>query len=74
MEPRSAVIVPVPAAEPLVGPLRAELDSHAGIGVPAHVTVMAPFLPGPDETTIAALAATTAPCGSRPRRRHRSWN
>ena len=53
------MIVPVPAAEPLVGALRAELDGHA---VPAHVTVMAPFLPTAalDAATVAELAATVA--------------
>jgi 2'-5' RNA ligase len=62
VEARSAVIVPVPAAEPLVGALRAELDGHAALGVPAHVTVMAPFLPAAalDPATLSELAATVA--------------
>jgi 2'-5' RNA ligase len=62
VEARSAVIVPVPAAEPLVGALRAELDGHAALGVPAHVTVMAPFLQSAalDVATVAELAATVA--------------
>lgn len=56
------MIVPVPAAEPLVGALRAELDAHAAVGVPAHVTVMAPFLPAAvlDPAAVAELAATVA--------------
>jgi hypothetical protein len=41
----TAVIVPVPAAEPIVGPHRADLDVAAGWGVPAHVTVLYPFAP-----------------------------
>jgi 2'-5' RNA ligase len=49
----SAVIVPVPEAEQVVGAFRASLDRSAGWGVPAHVTVIYPFLPpdrlGPDE-------------------------
>ncbi|MCH6170654.1 2'-5' RNA ligase family protein [Pseudonocardia alaniniphila] len=49
----SAVIVPVPEAEPVVGAFRASLDRSAGWGVPAHVTVIYPFLApdrlGPDE-------------------------
>ncbi|OLT11498.1 hypothetical protein BJF78_04905 [Pseudonocardia sp. CNS-139] len=45
MEYRSALLVIVPEAEPLVGPLRAALDGNAALGVRAHVTVMAPFLP-----------------------------
>lgn len=56
------MIVPVPAAEPLVGELRAELDGHAALGVPAHVTVMAPFLPAAalDAESVAELAAAVA--------------
>jgi 2'-5' RNA ligase len=49
----SAVIVSVPEAEPVVGAFRASLDRSAGWGVPAHVTVIYPFLApdrlGPDE-------------------------
>jgi hypothetical protein len=40
----SAVIVPVPETEPVVGAFRAALDRSAGWGVPAHVTVIYPFL------------------------------
>jgi 2'-5' RNA ligase len=41
----SALIVEVPAAEPVVGRYRAELDANSVLGVPAHVTVLAPFVP-----------------------------
>lgn len=41
----SALIVPVPEVEPLVGRHRAALDPAAARGVPAHVTVLYPFLP-----------------------------
>jgi hypothetical protein len=41
----SAVIVAVPEAEAAVGSWRSELDTAAGWGVPAHVTVISPFLP-----------------------------
>jgi 2'-5' RNA ligase superfamily len=44
-ELQSALIVEVAAAEPVVGRHRAELDANARLGVPAHVTVLAPFLP-----------------------------
>ena len=45
MEPtESAVIVPVPEAEPFVENFRASLDRSAEWGVPAHVTVIYPFL------------------------------
>jgi 2'-5' RNA ligase len=52
----SALIVPVPEAEPLVGRLRAELDASAALGVPAHVTIMFPFVP-PAAIDDAVLAA-----------------
>jgi GNAT superfamily N-acetyltransferase/2'-5' RNA ligase len=41
----SALVVPVPAAEPVVGRLRAKLDAGAQLGLPAHVTVLYPFAP-----------------------------
>jgi len=41
----TALIVPVPEAEPVVGPWRATLDTAASWGVPAHITVLYPFLP-----------------------------
>lgn len=41
----SAVIVPVREAEPAVGHLRSRLDPSAAWGVPAHVTVLYPFVP-----------------------------
>lgn len=44
----SAVIVPVPEAEEAVGEHRARLDRAASWGVPAHVTIVYPFLP-PDQ-------------------------
>jgi 2'-5' RNA ligase len=49
---QSALLLAVPAAEAAVGPHRARLDSSALDGVPAHITVLYPFLPpaeiGPD--------------------------
>jgi 2'-5' RNA ligase len=41
---QSALIVPLPEAEPAVGDLRARLDTAASWGVPAHITVLYPFL------------------------------
>jgi 2'-5' RNA ligase len=63
---QSAVIVPVPAADPVVGPWRALYDRSAPLGVPAHVTIVVPFVPEPlltDEvrTELAALTARTGP-------------
>lgn len=56
---QTAVIAPVPAAEPLVGELRHHLDAAAAWGVPAHVTVLYPFVEpaAVNEHLIATLAA-----------------
>ena len=40
----TAVVVLVPEAEPVVAPYRLGLDRAAAWGVPAHVTVLYPFL------------------------------
>ncbi|MDR6319240.1 2'-5' RNA ligase family protein [Actinoplanes couchii] len=39
------MLVAVPAAEPVVGGLRARFDRSASRGMPAHITVVFPFLP-----------------------------
>jgi len=44
----TALLVPVAAAEPLVRTHRLALDPVAPLGVPAHITVLYPFVP-PDE-------------------------
>jgi 2'-5' RNA ligase len=41
----SVLLITVPAAEPTVGRHRARFDKSAAVGVPAHVTVLYPFLP-----------------------------
>jgi 2'-5' RNA ligase superfamily len=41
----SAVIIPIPGVEPIVGPLRLQYDGAAHLGVPAHVTLLYPFCP-----------------------------
>ena len=41
----SALLVALPEAEAAVGRFRAALDSSAALGVPAHVTVLYPFMP-----------------------------
>ena len=59
MEPtESAVIVAVPEAEDVVGPHRAALDRYASWGVPAHVTLLYPFVSPPkiDDGVTRALA------------------
>jgi hypothetical protein len=59
----SAILVPVPEAEPLVGHLRARLDRSAGRGIPAHVTVLYPFVP-PEQITNAAVTQAAAAVAS----------
>lgn len=55
----TALLLPVPAAEPAVSRHRARLDSAARDGVPAHVTVLYPFLP-PGEITGPVLESLGA--------------
>lgn len=50
----SAFIIRVPEAEPCVGALRERFDASARLGVPAHITVLYPFMP-PDRITDAVL-------------------
>jgi 2'-5' RNA ligase len=45
---QSAVFIPVPAADAAVGRWRYEHDPVAAAGVPAHITLIVPWLP-PDE-------------------------
>ncbi|MGW4410168.1 2'-5' RNA ligase family protein [Nonomuraea sp. NPDC004702] len=40
----TALVAAIPEAEPLVGPWRSRLDAAAADGVPAHVTILYPFL------------------------------
>lgn len=53
----SALIVEVPAAEPVVGQFREQLDGNALLGIPAHITILAPFMPAGriDPGTLADL-------------------
>jgi len=44
----SALVVPVPEAEGVVKPFRDSHDPSAALGMPAHITVLYPFIP-PDE-------------------------
>jgi 2'-5' RNA ligase len=59
--PRSALIVAVPEAEPLVGDWRARYD-NASFGIPAHVTLIFPFVPADelDEHLFGELRALFA--------------
>jgi 2'-5' RNA ligase len=74
--PQSGLIVAVPEAEPVVAPHRHRLDASAPLGVPAHITVLFPFLPPEliDETVLEDLGQLFA--GVRPfrfRLDHTDW-
>lgn len=58
----SGLVIQVPEVEPVVGALRERLDPLARLGVPAHVTVLYPFVPPEelDETTLDLLRRTFA--------------
>jgi len=55
----SAFIVRVPEAEGPVGDLRRRFDASARLGVPAHITVLFPFMP-PEQITDAVLRRARA--------------
>ncbi len=61
----SALIVAVPQAEPVLARWRSEHGAAAGHGVPAHVTVLYPFLRasriGPADHEALRLAAASVP-------------
>jgi hypothetical protein len=59
----SAVLVPVPDAEPAVASYRLRFDPSAARGVPAHVTVLFPFLPL-SQLTSASVARLADAVGS----------
>jgi len=58
----SALLVIVPAAEAAVGEHRAALDNAAAKGVPAHITVLYPFVLADliDEAVLAAVRETVS--------------
>lgn len=64
-EHSSAVVVPVPDAEPLVSGWRQLFDSSAAQGMPAHVTALYPFLP-PTRLTDGVLAQLHEICATFP--------
>jgi 2'-5' RNA ligase len=64
--PESALIVRVPEAEPHVSHWRARFDPAASQGVPAHITVLYPFV-SPDSIDADVLAGVrSAIAGFRP--------
>jgi hypothetical protein len=63
---RSALLVMVPEADPVVGRHRAVLDRAAGLGVAAHVSVLVPFV-APELIDGAVLAGVREVVGGVPR-------
>lgn len=61
----SAVVVPVPDAEPIVAGWRRLFDSAAAQGMPAHITALYPFLP-PTRLTDGVLAQLHEICATVP--------
>jgi 2'-5' RNA ligase len=53
--PESAIIVPAPEADPLVGRLREKFDPSAKMGLAAHITVLYPFVQ-PNRISKAVIA------------------
>jgi 2'-5' RNA ligase len=49
-EVEAALVIPVPEAEPFISRLRMEYDPTEALGVPAHITINYPFLPGAKPT------------------------
>jgi 2'-5' RNA ligase len=70
VSPLSGLIVAIPEAEAIVAGQRARLDPSAGLDVPAHITVLFPFLP-PGQIGGPALAALGRLLGAVPRFRFR---
>lgn len=63
---QTAVIVTVPAAEDAVAAHRGRYDPSAGWGVPAHVTILYPFVP-PSQINARVIERLRAAIGSTPR-------
>jgi 2'-5' RNA ligase len=59
----SALLIRVAEAEPLVGSLRDRFDPTATVGVPAHITLLYPFM-SPERVTTAVLASLRDACSS----------
>jgi 2'-5' RNA ligase len=59
---RTAVVVPVPEAEPVVARWRSRFDASAAAGMPAHVTALFPFVAAHD----AVVAELSALCAALP--------
>jgi 2'-5' RNA ligase len=59
----TAILVPIPDGEPVLGRYRAALDQAAGWGVPAHMTILYPLMP-PEKITDAVISSASAAVAS----------
>jgi len=66
LAPATGFVVVVPEAEPLVSGLRSCFSSAAAEGVPAHITVLYPFMPPAQVTPDVLARAATAVLGLAP--------
>ncbi len=62
----TALIIEVPQAEPLVGDVRRQFDPVSNSGIPAHITLLYPFVPADRldpaiEATLLGICAATEP-------------
>jgi 2'-5' RNA ligase len=64
MANESALIIPIPEVESIVGPLRLQYDRAAGLGVPAHITLLYPFRPA--DTVTDEIKTLREVCASIP--------
>jgi len=62
---RGGIVVPIPEAEPIVQSWRTRYDPVASLGVPAHITLLYPFLAA-DELNADGLAFLTDLFGRTP--------
>ena len=64
--PATAFVVAVPEADPLVAVLRSRFDPSATAGMPAHITVLYPFMPAAQVTPEVLARAADALQGLEP--------
>jgi 2'-5' RNA ligase len=59
---KSGLIIEVPEAEPAVSEPRSRMDGNARLGIPAHITVLFPFMPPAhiDDAVLRRLACVFA--------------
>lgn len=56
----SALVVPVPAADPVIGPLRRRHTRSGAAGMPSHLTLLYPFTTGREREVEQVLAPFAA--------------